>query len=607
MTELADQPPALPAAAPIAFHAAASWCFGWFHAARQPLRDMAVVLCRPLGYEALFSYPSLTQLAEQLAEAGFPVLRFDYHGTGDSAGTDEDPDRVAAWLGSIEAALHEARALAGVSRLALVGVRMGATLAMHAAARAGGVDSLVLWAPCATGKAFVRELRAAGGLAGGDGGLEAMGFRYTAQTLQDLQALESTALTAAPAARALVIGRDDLPGEGPLPRILRQLGVDTRFEAPPGYSAMMVEPHEGTLAPATLQAIIGWLAAAPPALASARHEHSLPPVPDCVFHGVRETPLRFGATPSLFGILAEPTERTAADRRGQTGVVLLNVGGNYRIGPHRIYVEMARAMAAAGWRVLRLDLAGIGDSRLPPGVPNATLYNKDSTADVRAALDALALQGCKEFVLMGICSGSYVAFQTALVEPRVNGLVLMNSRLLDWQPGRPGDTWQDSMQRYYKSTDFYLRALLRPAMWWRLLRGQVDVRGIARRFASLALAWCQRALRRLRGIEADELLARMKKLCARGTDTLMLIAAEDDGRDYVEFHFGPLGRRLRGHGNFRLRIMEDADHTFSASRSRREVLAVLMEYLDQRRPVEDAGRPEGAALPGWIGSPRSSG
>ena len=124
------------------------------------------------------------------------MLRFDYHGTGDSAGSDTDPGRVAAWIDSIASAVTELKRRSGVSHIALFGVRLGATLAAQAATRLGGVDSLVLWAPC-TGRAFARELRAASANRGGAsmdgaaGDAEALGYRYTAQTLQDLQALDA--------------------------------------------------------------------------------------------------------------------------------------------------------------------------------------------------------------------------------------------------------------------------------------------------------------------------------------------------------------------------------------------------------------------------------
>ncbi len=48
-------------------------------------------------------------VVEELAAAGFVALRFDYDGTGDSAGLQEDAGRVPAWLASIEAARQHLR------------------------------------------------------------------------------------------------------------------------------------------------------------------------------------------------------------------------------------------------------------------------------------------------------------------------------------------------------------------------------------------------------------------------------------------------------------------------------------------------------------------
>ncbi|HEY1229489.1 MAG TPA: alpha/beta hydrolase, partial [Ramlibacter sp.] len=138
----------------ITFDAAPGWCAGWYHAPTTPWHDLAVVLCPPIGFEAVSSYPTQVQLAMALADAGLPVLRVDYHGTGDSAGDSSSPDRVEAWLASIEAAGAQARLRSGATEVALLGIRLGATLAVEAARRLGGVDSLLLWAPCASGKAF---------------------------------------------------------------------------------------------------------------------------------------------------------------------------------------------------------------------------------------------------------------------------------------------------------------------------------------------------------------------------------------------------------------------------------------------------------------------
>ena len=572
----------------LVFEAAGAWCFGWYHAASQPARGVGVVLCRPIGYEAVCSYPTYTRLAENLAVAGFDVMRFDYHGTGDSAGSDADSDRVQAWIDSTVSAASELQRLSGVSRLALFGVRLGATLAAQAAARLGGVESLVMWAPCVTGRAFVRELRAANASRpqvdpGGDhGSIEAFGHTYTAQTLQDLNSLDCQRVDFQPAARVLIIDRDDMPGQGPLPGMYNAMGMDTSYQVLPGYSAMMVEPHAGTLQHHTLGAIADWLSAAPrpqKTLLHVMHEDT-PVRVDPVLESVRETAIHFGPDQSLFGVLTEPAQLAASDPRSETVILMLNTGGIYRIGPARLYVKMARSWAARGYRTFRFDLTGIGDSRSTAGGENINIYSRDSTVDVKAAIDCLIARGCKRVVVMGICSGSYVAFQTALVDPRVTGQILMNTRLLECQD----ETWQGAMQSYYKSTHFYRRALLRPDVYRRLFRGEINVAGIARRFRAVFKARIKGSLAKLlQSSSASEgVLSKVKRLSERGTDTLMISAAEDDGRDYLDFHFGPLGSHLRGNPNFKMIVVEQTDHTFSSVDSQQVVIAAVHEHLEKR-------------------------
>jgi len=551
-------------------------------------------MCRPLGFEAMCTGQTYAVLADTLARSGFDVLRFDYQGTGDSAGTDADPDRVAAWVASTVAAAGELARRAGIDRLALFGVRMGATLAVQAARELGGVDSLVLWAPCVTGRAFTRELRAASAgraqppAGSHPGDIEALGCLYTAQTLRDLQQLDCTRVEAPPARRALVVLRDDMPGESPLPAAWRDKGVEVTAQVLAGYSGMMVEPHKGVVEQASLDAIAGWLLAAPPAAPQAPADVPAVPVactPGQLPGGIREIPLRFGPAQSLFGILAEPPGDggRAAERR-RTAILFLNVGHNYRIGPNRLYVHMARSLAACGFRALRFDLSGIGDSPGTAGPRKGNYYAKGSTVDVSAAIDRLEAEGCNRFWLMGVCSGSFVAFQAALADPRVSGQVLMNSRLLEWQEGADEDMWQASMQQHYKSTAFYRRELMRPQVYRRLLRGEVDVRGIARRVGTVLEARLKRVVDRLlnRAPRDESVLSQARRISARGVDTLLVMAADDDGRDYIEYHFGRLGSRMAGDPNFRMTVVEGCDHTFSSRAGQHLLIETVCRHLERK-------------------------
>lgn len=116
-----------------------------------------MLLCNPFGEEASRSHRIYRVLATQLERAGFAVLRFDYSGTGDSAGEARDAT-LDAWLEDITAAAERLRALSGAARIAVVGLRLGASLAMLAGARGLAVRHLVLWDPVVDGAAYLREL-----------------------------------------------------------------------------------------------------------------------------------------------------------------------------------------------------------------------------------------------------------------------------------------------------------------------------------------------------------------------------------------------------------------------------------------------------------------
>ena len=590
-------------ALPIIFDTSIDWCFGWFHPAKNFQRGVGVILCRPLGYETNCTYRTYTQLAENLSNAGFDVLRFDYQGTGDSPGNDTDPDRVKAWTGSIASAANELKRRADVTRLALFGVRMGATLAAHTASQIGDVESLVMWAPCVTGRAFTRELRVASfnrfkpevadsDSDGATSEMEALGCVYTTQTLEDLTALDCRSLQDLPVKRILLIDRDDLPRQGELELLASQytqMGIDTTHMALPGYCDMMVEPHEGILENTTLGWVANWLSATcllqDTCLPSINTPTPAPtPLPiGTINGGIRESSIFFGPHHSLFGILAEPNESSASNSRSETAILMLNVGANHRIGPNRIYVKMARSLTACGYSVFRFDLAGIGDSRVETGFSIKNLYERDCTLDVRAAVDYLVANGGKKIVVMGICSGAFVSFQAALVDPRITGQILMNPRLLEYQVGQNEDPLQRAMQSYYKSTHFYRRELLNLGVYRRLWSGEVDVKGIFKRFQIVFKARFKRKIEWfLQSKSSNEsVLSKIKRLSNQGTHTLLIMATEDDGRDYIDDQLGTLCCHLQGDPKFQVILVEDADHTFSTSKSQQIVIAKVYEHLEK--------------------------
>ncbi len=135
---------------------------------------------------------------------------------------------------------------------------------------------------------------------------------------------------------------------------------------------------------------------------------------------MNERPVFFGRNRGLLGILTIP----AAPATDAPAVILLNAGLLHRVGPNRLYVDLARRLAAQGHPVLRFDMSGVGDSELQEG---GLLYIERSQQDVIEAMDALtAMAGSERFILIGLCTGAFNAFRTALRDERVAGCVLLD-------------------------------------------------------------------------------------------------------------------------------------------------------------------------------------
>jgi alpha-beta hydrolase superfamily lysophospholipase len=127
--------------------------FGIYHPTPAPATK-AVLLCPPFGQEMVRSHRLYRQLAHALVAQGIAVLRFDYYGSGDSAGSSMDVD----WSRCIDdtlAATDELRALSRCDRVAAFGARLGGSVALAGAAR---LAELVVWDPVLDGATHVAQL-----------------------------------------------------------------------------------------------------------------------------------------------------------------------------------------------------------------------------------------------------------------------------------------------------------------------------------------------------------------------------------------------------------------------------------------------------------------
>ncbi len=126
--------------------------FGVLHPVEKPAAT-GVLICAPLGQDYMRTHWILRQCATQLARAGYPTLRFDYTGCGDSAG-ETLSGGFAQWTKDTDQAAQHLKDLTGVTKVVFLAVRMGALMA----AQANTPGLRVLWDPIEVGKKYFEEL-----------------------------------------------------------------------------------------------------------------------------------------------------------------------------------------------------------------------------------------------------------------------------------------------------------------------------------------------------------------------------------------------------------------------------------------------------------------
>jgi pimeloyl-ACP methyl ester carboxylesterase len=137
--------------------------FGVHHPPRERgAREAGVVLCYPMGQEYMRSHRAFRQLANLLTRRGLHVFRFDYFATGDSSGASGEGS-LAQWVADVHLAIEELKDNASLESVSLVGLRLGAALAVRASASRRDIDRLVLWDPVVRGPSYLDELCAAAG------------------------------------------------------------------------------------------------------------------------------------------------------------------------------------------------------------------------------------------------------------------------------------------------------------------------------------------------------------------------------------------------------------------------------------------------------------
>jgi dienelactone hydrolase len=526
----------------------------WLTAPVDETATTGVVLASPVGYEYWSAHRTLRTLAERLAGIGHLVLRFDYDGTGDSAGDQWDSSRVEAWQSGIDVASQALRAW-GVSRLVVMGLRLGGTFTLLRGA-AVGADAVVAWAPVVRGRRYVSELQLLG-LPVPDvpdsperaGGVVQAGSVFSAETLADLGKINLATLADRPAPEVLVVDRADKPVSSPLLDRLAALGGEADHEVCSGSERMLDQPTEyATVAGEIVDEICRWVGpgAVAPAIAQSERRTSA----TIAWQGgtVEEEVVQLGDD-GLVGILTRPPDAC----RGI--VVWLNSGSEHHVGPGRAWVEYTRELALSGFGSLRMDFSGWGESPdrgHAPGRP----YDQHGIAEVGEAVVALRARGHHRIVLAGLCAGAWIGLQAALTVD-VEGVVAINPQLY-WQPGDPVEA-DMTETRARRLPEIRRNKRFKSLGLWSLL----DVLGSR----PPAATW-------------------VGNLADRRTPVLAVFAEGDDGLEYLRERTGRAWRRAMRRGSISCTTVAGIDHPMHRHWQRGSMVDAIASWLDTTLPVE---------------------
>lgn len=383
-----------------------------------------VVLCPPIGKEHVDSYRGLALLAQKLCTKGFLVLRFDYYCTGDSSGEQTQDDAVDLWKSSVREAAAFLRGC-GIDAVTVVGLRIGALVSAIASGDIDGVTALVLWDPVISGRKFVRQQRALAGSADNAAAdqqyISLIGIALHRAAAQQLSSMDLTKTPIDPSIRVLIATRPEQAENRQLLRLIQMTNAEhttvdgqTEFLEPADFAIRL--PAKA------ITSIANWIDGAgtsqrSPVAAQLRHSAN---IIDPRFGITVTEQLSHRGTNNMFTIHTAPSPSVSS---GPT-LILYGTASEHRIGPSRLWVELARELAVYGVSTVRFDRASTGETTHVLDHELSTIYTPEQRTDAK---DAVEFSGAtpENRIVAGLCSGSWSAAISA-AELGGNHAILVN-------------------------------------------------------------------------------------------------------------------------------------------------------------------------------------
>ncbi|MCF6193191.1 MAG: alpha/beta hydrolase [Kangiellaceae bacterium] len=569
--------------------------FCWLHLPiKNEISKTGVIICSPLGYEYSHTHRTVRHLSDQLASNNYATIRFDYSGTGDSASDLFAKDRIESFNDNIGSVIELLKEKLGIQKICLIGIRLGGTFAARYS-HYSSVDQLILWSCYTKGRTYIRETKALERLASHSvkqvkNFIDSGGFIITIEAEKTLNEINLLKQTYQVKENVLIIERDDLTPNEKLLQYISNQKISVEMYLMSNYLEMMAEPHETKVPKDTLNHIATWIGAydSPISLAlTDKQVNWFSNRKHVSFNNISETICRQPMS-KLMGILSVSKEGKNK-QSDKTLILLANSGSVHRVGPNRVYVELARAAAEAGHSVLRFDLGNLGDSVQVTQPNENDPYPLHATADIAQTIGFMKrAHGFEKFVLAGLCSGAYSVFHAGLKLPSHCNIqeVIMINLLSIYRSQNNSNSISYDIE---KTSVQYSESLTSLAKWKKLFTGKVNLLKITK----FSLIKLQKAISQklrntgehLKIYRGSQLTRDIKAYQKNSIRLNFFIASRDPGKEILMSQSKKTLIKNQKNNSDSLRIVEvpNADHTFSEYYCRKNFISLFVDHLDKSR------------------------
>jgi len=274
---------------------------------------------------------------------------------------------------------------------------------------------------------------------------------------------------------------------------------------------------------------------------------------------MREEALLIGSDHEVVGVFTP-----ALDKLGgcsDMAAICITAGLLHHVGPHRLHVLLARALAKQGISTLRFDLSGIGDSATRT---DDLIANEVPVQEINDAIKMLETRGFTRFILFGVCSGAMWAAKTALGNPKIAGVILVNTG------GNDGSAEIDPGP----AAQFYLRkSLWNLSAWKNMFTGKVKYRALFYILWSALIKKFKAVNKSSTSVE-DLLRSKLQPFARQGTAILSVMS--DRHAQFYELH-KPVYDNLHS-AQFKTLVYPDTDHLFTSLSEQQDLINGICQW-----------------------------